>query len=416
MNSAIFTVCSRNYLGQAATLMSSVREHEPDVARFIVVVDRRAAEVDIDPILARILWLDELRIDNLEYKALVFDVLELNTNVKPTALKYLLESFDQCLYLDPDIVLYAPLQPVWAGLQVGCIVVTPHLLDPKSTLTFKAQQDLLRHGGFNLGFIGVARSSEALRFLDWWEVCCLEWGYHAPADGFFVDQKFVDHGPILFEGFKVLRHRGLNVAYWNLHERAVQHRDGVWMVGDERLIFMHYSGFIFNPKGPELDWVSKYPAVTNLVSSPEIRPLIDDYRLRLAKHGYQDLIQISYSFATFDNGMVIPRLARRLLSNGAIADTSLAQPFSASGEIYLRLQQAGALPRGGTTGPASAPRRRDRRREGRQLNLGLRVLRWLFRRLGVTRYDALIKFMGFSSSTFNQRFLLTPFLRDRDGR
>lgn len=408
MKKAVFTICSRNYLGQAATLMTSVREHEPDVSRFIVVVDRRTDVVDIDPLIANLIWPDELSIPDLEYKALVFDVVELNTNVKPSAIKYLLESFDQCLFLDPDTVLYAPLQPVWDGLSTANVVLTPHLLDPKSTLTFKAQQDLLRHGGFNLGFIGLARSAETLRFLDWWEVCCLEWGFNAQTDGFFVDQKFVDHGPVLFEGFKVLRHRGLNVAYWNLHERAVENRGGVWMVGDEPLLFVHYSGFIYDPKGPEVDWISKYPAVANLAQRPEVRPLFDDYRRRLTANGYPDLVKIPYSFASFDNGLPVPRLARRLLGSGALAVSTRQQPFSAAGEIYRQLQLAGALPVVPSGSKPTSPARRDRAREGRQLDTGLRVLRWLYRRLGVNRYDALVKFMGFASSTFNQRFLLTP--------
>jgi hypothetical protein len=414
MNKAIFTVCSRNYLGQAATLMTSVREHAPDAARFIVVVDRRVEAADIDPSLATIIWIDELGIQDLEYRAFVFDVLELNTNVKPSALKYLLLSFDQCLYLDPDIVLYAPLRAVWDGLQAANVVVTPHLLDPQSTLTFKAQQDLLRNGGFNLGFIGVTRSAETLRFLDWWEICCLEWGFHAPSEGFFVDQKFMDHGPVLFEGFKVLRQKGLNVAYWNLHERPVQLRNGIWMVGDEPLVFMHYSGFIFEPKGEEVDLISKYPAVTNLAIRPELRALFDDYRHRLASNGYPDLIRIDYSFSVFDDGMPIPRLARRLIGSGAIPVTSRVRPFRAEGEIYRRLRGAGALP---PASPGAAPqpaRRRDRGREHRQLDTGLRVLRWLYRRLGVNRYDALVKFMGFASGTLNQRFLLPPALGDRD--
>ena len=33
MTHAIFTICSRNYLGQATTLMRSVAEYEPDAAR-----------------------------------------------------------------------------------------------------------------------------------------------------------------------------------------------------------------------------------------------------------------------------------------------------------------------------------------------------------------------------------------------
>ena len=404
MSNAIFTICSRNYLGQAKTLMQSVRQFEPDTARYIVLVDRKVENPEVAADEAAVIWIEDLDIPDVEFKALIFDVLELNTNVKPTVMRHLLAQHRRCAYLDPDTFLYGPFTPVWEGLDAANVVVTPHLIDPESTVDRVMQQDLLRHGGFNLGFIGVAATPEADRFLAWWEQCCLNFGFHAPADGLFVDQKFVDHAHMYFDGVKVLRHRGLNIAYWNLHERPMRHDGARWMAGNDPLVFMHFSGFIYAPRPDQQDLITKYPTVTTLVNRPEIRPLFDDYRERLRANAYPDLARLPYSFNTFDNGAAVTRMARRLVGTGVVAAADRRQPFRADGPVYRALEQAGALEPVRAAG-RPAPKR-DAAGESTQAGRAHAILRWLYRRLGPTRYEFLLRFLTLIGSTLNQGFLV----------
>jgi hypothetical protein len=305
--------------------------------------------------------------------------------------------------MDPDTVLYAPLTPVWEGLRDANVVVTPHIVDPVSGVDFPWEQDLLRHGGFNLGFIGASATAESDRLLRWWEDRCLTCGFNAAPDGFFVDQKFMDQAHMFFDGVKVLRHKGLNIAYWNLHERPLHQVDGTWMVEHQPLIFMHFSGFDFAPKPSDVMKVSRYPSTVSLDTRPEIAPLFHDYRNRLKDNRYAELAKLPYSYSSFDNGVPVTRLARRLLGTGALVVQERTQPFRADSPIYKALKEVGALPK---LVRAGAPTPRDRDAEQVQLRQALGVMSWLFRRLGVTRYESLLKFMTYAGSTLNQGFLV----------
>jgi hypothetical protein len=403
MSAAIFTICSRNYLGQAVSLMQSVVEHEPECDRYVVLVDRKVADAQIDPGVATVLWFEDLQIPDAEYRALVFDVLELNTNIKPTVLRRLLDRYDRCVYLDPDTYLYAPLEPVWEGLRSSNFVATPHLILPPVSAGAPWDQDLLRHGSFNLGFFAASASSETTRFLSWWEDRCLTSGFNAPSDGFFVDQKFVDHAHTYFDGLKVLRHPGLNIAYWNLDERPVTQRDGRWVVGDHPLVFMHFSGFIFDPKPHEALRITKNRTSITLETRPELAPLFSAYRERLVRNHHATLSRTPYSYDRFDDGASIGRLARRLVGSGAIPVSDRSAPFSSSGPIYRSLKNAGAISGAVSAGSASV---RNRDAERQSLSRGMRLLGWLYRRLGATRYEALLKFMSHAGSTLNQMLVV----------
>lgn len=402
MNRAIFTICSLNYFGQAKNLMQSVREHEPEVKRYIVVVDRKSVAPLADPGLANVLWYEELGIEEAELKAFIFNVIELNTNVKPTALRRLLETHDQCVYLDPDVRVYAPLTPVWSALANSNVALTPHVLAPSIEPTYPWGKDFLQVGGCNLGFIGVSASAESERFLRWWENRCLTCGFYARADGFFVDQKFIDHALVYFDGLKVLRHKGLNVAWWNWSERHLRCDAGVWHVDDEPLIFIHFSGFIFEPDEEQKFEISKSKCPVSLRTQPQLAPLLDQYRQGLDMSGYAESIKTPYSFSSFDNGVPVSQLARRLVALGAVEVEDPKKPFDSNGATYQALRKIGALDHG-----RGRPLvyRRDTRREFAQLATAQRLLKWMLPVLGVNRYEAMLRFFSYAGSTLNQKFL-----------
>jgi hypothetical protein len=385
--------------------MESLREHEPDCARYIVLVDRKNPHVSVPDGAASVVWAEDLGIEYFEFVAFSYDVLELNTNIKPRAICLLLEHHDVCVYLDPDIRVYQPLVPVWEALQTASVALTPHMLAPVFDDARPSERDLLRFGIFNLGFVGVAATDEGRELLRWWENRCLTRGFQAPADGLFVDQKFMDLVPGYFRCVAILRHPGLNVAYWNLHERTPHLEADRWRVAGQDLVFVHFSGFIYRPKSHEVDEISKYPNRISLVRRPELRLLFDDYRAALLRNGYESFINIPYSFAAFDNGMTIPRIGRRVAALG-FAKHPPNSPFSADGPLYAALSRARLLPRaqwlasaGLPPGPTAAP-------SGRLWRVVEALLRALLRFGGVRRYELMLRLMTKLGSDLNHGFLL----------
>ncbi len=130
-----------------------------------------------------------------------YDILELNTNVKPTFMKYLLAQFEleALVYLDPDIYVYTPLIPIMEMLRAFNVVLTPHLTSPlPDDGRSPCERDLLYNGTYNLGFIAVTNSHESIRMLDWWELRCL---HEAFSEGRSAVYSSIKSGSILFPGY-----------------------------------------------------------------------------------------------------------------------------------------------------------------------------------------------------------------------
>ena len=95
------TICSLNYLSKAMVLIDSYLDHHPEQTFHLVIVDKKTNISFIDSDRVNILWVEELGIPNFLAYAFMYDVIELNTNVKPFVLTKLLKKYDSVLYLDP---------------------------------------------------------------------------------------------------------------------------------------------------------------------------------------------------------------------------------------------------------------------------------------------------------------------------
>ena len=77
-----------------------------------------------------------------------------------------------------------------------------------------------RYGIFNVGWLTFRRNDAALACLTWWRERCLEWCFDREEPSRFADQKYLDDWPSRFEDVHVVRHKGANVASWNLANYA----------------------------------------------------------------------------------------------------------------------------------------------------------------------------------------------------
>jgi FkbM family methyltransferase len=304
------TIIARNYLAHARVLASSYLEHHPEGTFSVLVLD---VDETVDPAAEGFEVIDpEQVVDPAEFRtmSLIYSVMELATAVKPKLLEYLMAREDgPVIYLDPDIQVFGSLAPVFRQAAEHGIVLTPHTLDPvprdgrNPSETF-----ILQSGVYNLGFIGVAPGSED--FLAWWwerlrRDCIVQ-----PEAGLFVDQRWVDFAPALFDP-AILRDPGLNVAYWNLATRPVRRDGGGWAAGGSPLVFFHFSGY--DPAAPWL--LSKHqgdrPRIL-LSEHPELKELCDAYGRALLDRGFDLVSRIPYGLGTLPNGLVVDRWMRRL--------------------------------------------------------------------------------------------------------
>ncbi len=330
MKAAVCTIVAKNYLAHARVLMESVRLWNPELVRIVILVDRIDGYFDPAKEPFDVVLSEELDIPKARWFHFKYPVLELSTAVKPYALGFLLDRYelDKIIYLDPDIKVYASLQPLLDTLDRYSMVLTPHITDPLDDGFHPSELDILRCGTFNLGFIGLTSGPETHRFLEWWrkklyDLCVID----LPR-GIFVDQRWMDLAPSLFSRVGIIREPGYNVAYWNLNSRHVERVQDALTVNREPLYFLHFSGF--DPRNP--GEVSRHQNRFRLPTLEAVtQELALQYRDDLFAAGFDACRKWPYAYGRFANGLPIPDRGRSLHHESRRVGGHLEDPFSEEG-------------------------------------------------------------------------------------
>jgi glycosyltransferase involved in cell wall biosynthesis/SAM-dependent methyltransferase len=328
----VCTIIAKNYLAAARVLGDSLREHHPEVGFHVLVVDE--IEGYIDPELERfeVLRPQEIGIPDFDAMAGIYQILELSTAVKPWLLRHLLERSDDgvVLYLDPDIRLYDRIDDVFEAVREHGLVLTPHNTEPIPRDGLKpAEEDILIAGAYNLGFIGLGRTDFADFLLDWWAERLERDCVSDPANGLFVDQRWIDLVPGLADDYLLLRDPGFNLAYWNLATRkVVKNGDGSFRVNDEPLRLFHFSGF--DPGQPHM--LSKHQDRIRLPDEPALAELCADYAEALWAAGHREASPWPYSYDETHGGIVLTPAHRATYRKAVLEDDLEGSLFTADGE------------------------------------------------------------------------------------
>lgn len=393
------TIVSANYLHFAWTLAESFFQFHPHDEFHVLVVDRLPEDFVSRNPKVQVVEVEQLGLKGFHSLAFKYNILELNTAVKPSFLKYLFQKgADKAVYFDPDIYLFAPLDVIYQTLDTASAVLTPHLLSPTPDPEHVYENDQLVTGVFNLGFVAVSNSSQGRSFLDWWEDRCLQFGFEDLRCGLFVDQKWLIHAPCFFDKVHILRHAGCNVAYWNLYERTLSETPEGWVVnGHSPLVFFHFSGY--KPGKP--DELSTKERV-ELEIYPALRKLLMGYGDRLKANGADFYRKYSYAYDRFSDGSPVTMLARRLYSV-TMDQWGEEDPFDARGSFYKAAKKARVLSKQDQSGKYSTNNLPSDDWRIKAIN---RFLFSLPRVIGGDRYTMLMKYLSFITILRHQRQLL----------
>lgn len=394
---AAVTICSINYIAKALVLFDSYISYHPDHNFYLVIVDRKN-DININRDNIKIIWAEDLNIPNFLQYAFAYDVIELNTNIKPTALQLLLQTHDSVLYLDPDVKVYAPLTSVFEQLNIASLVVTPHSNTPVLDGKKPDDLELLKFGAFNLGFIGVSQCEEGFSFLEWWSNRCLEFGFYEPQLGLAVDQKWVGLAPCFFPNMQVLHDEGLNVAFWNLHERRLELINGLWMVnGTSLLKFIHFSSFSTSFPGDVAQKQTRF----NPMSRPDFNSLAFPYADELRANASEEFSKAQYGFDYFDDGTYITPALRRFYSQLRQVVFRLHEnPFCWDGAVIKFAKKQGLLVKHKDVSKRHTFRDIDT--YSFQIKVINKMLRLTLFLIGPERYFNLMRYLAHISSLRNQ--------------
>jgi hypothetical protein len=316
-----------SYLNRARVLFQTLRRFHPDWELVALVTDRPPAGFRFDPAAEpfdRVVWAQELGIPDFPAWLFKHDVVEVCTAVKGPFLHQACGSgADAVVYLDPDTALFGSLAPIEAWLEDHDILLTPHLIDPNDTPEAIADNDLSasRTGIFNLGFVAIRTTGEGARFAKWWNDRLLDWCYDDMPAGLFVDQRWCDHVPALFDKVKVIRDPGYNVASWNLSTRTVAvGKDGRVTVNGAPLRFWH-----FTKLGPMGDAMTKKYGGTNF----PVYEVWSWYKRQVTKATDGAIPERWWAYGAYSDGTPIEKSHRVLYRRRPDLQAAFPDPFAA---------------------------------------------------------------------------------------
>jgi glycosyltransferase involved in cell wall biosynthesis len=335
---SFFTICASNYLANAVVLGQSVSAAHGGSRLTVFLLDALPADVTA-PDQVDIVTADTIMpIADWHHYQCFYSLLELATSIKPLCFKYLLTSdCAAAIYLDPDIVLFNPLNLVLSAIQAGHeIVLTPHILTPLPT-DGKIPNDLaiMRAGIFNMGFGAFSNTARSLAIISWWERQLRTLGSADISTGLFTDQKWIDFAPVFSPTTYIIRDPSYNVAYWNLHERKLTRHDDGWRVtfvdgSQSDLTFFHFSGY-----SPTTDILSKHENRFGKRPPGDTRQLLARYSDLLVVSGLYALRERPIAAPRFDNGVAWDPICRMLYRGILSADPDFGDPLQ--GDAFLRV-------------------------------------------------------------------------------
>lgn len=324
-----YTSITSNYLPKARVLAASVKRAQPAAQFHLMLSDQPPPGFDLaqEP-FDSLLTVADLPL--AEPKPWIFkhSVVELCTAVKGLAAQEIARRTQAAhiFYFDPDMVVFSGLDRLGSTLDQHSILLTPHLTVPESTRQGILDNEIsaLKHGVYNLGFIGINLGHQQGRdFLDWWSARLLDFCYDDICGGLFTDQRWVDLAPSFFDAVGILRGPEYNVATWNLSTRtATGSLEEGLLINGQPLSFYHFSGF---DGGAQEVMLGRYGR-----SSPVLFKLREWYISACQAQGQDSLGTRPSIYASFDNGEPIARLHRLLYRERDDLRAAFPDPFDTS--------------------------------------------------------------------------------------
>jgi hypothetical protein len=308
MKIAIYTSFAINYLAKARVLVRTIKQRNPQIDVIGIVCDRFPSTIRVtDEEFDQIWMVEDYPAAPIRSWIFRHGIMELSTAVKGWGLTRLLDAgYDYVIYLDPDCwVLKDPAKIVDclpSGFSVGVVPHTTRAADSDEEIRI-VETSSLRHGIYNLGFLLVRNDGNGQRFARWWAARLDKYCIDDFNAGLFTDQRWFDLAVGYFDFIKIIRHNGIDVASWNVGQRALTRNGDGYLVDGDELMFYHFSGV-----GPTSvhRWVrEKFAPADPLAAELEF-----SYEAMINESGQAELAKTIPYFELYSDGVSVPAIHR----------------------------------------------------------------------------------------------------------
>jgi len=326
MATHIYTSIIANYIPKARVLAHSVKKCHPEAIFHLFISDALPDGFKVEDEPFDHVWtIPDLGLQNEDQWLFEHSIVEVSTGIKGFALLKLLDlpGCTEVLYFDPDMVVLRRLDGLLKHFNTSSILLTPHLTAPEKTMEAILDNEfsVLKHGIYNLGFVGVKKSTEGLHFARWWAARLQYFCFDDIPNGLFTDQRWVDLAPSFFPGCMILHYPGYNVCTWNLTHRTVAGslESGLTANG-QPVVFYHFSGL---DSGAQEAMLNRYGA-----QMPALRELREWYLNECERMGQTAMSAIPWAYGRFDNGKPITQVHRTRYRHRGDLREAFPKPFS----------------------------------------------------------------------------------------
>jgi len=276
----VCTIITADYLPLAKVLHASLQKYVPGTTLQVLVVDEHHDTAAGDLIIHSV---DDLA-GSAYFKGIQKKYGHTNPDyfrwaLKPVFIGYLLEKgFTKVLFTDPDIFFVGNFAFLFEELDTFNVLLTPHWANIDPTENEDSLLAVLKGGLYNAGFVGAGtKGAEAMA---WWAGLCHYKTEDRKELGLFVDQKYLDILPVQFDQVEIIKHRGCNLASWNIDSSKRELVNGKLMINQAyEPVFIHFA------KDTIVNIINRNDAL--------LKPFLDEYITALQKENFNLLQQLN---------------------------------------------------------------------------------------------------------------------------
>lgn len=324
----IFTSVCANYVHKARTLAQSVKKNIPDAKMVLCLVEKEVDSRIPDECFDEIILAKDAWEGNFNRFIFKHAIVEASTAVKGQFFRYLMDRYteeSQFVYLDPDVYVYSDFVELRNELKQSPIVLCPHLLKPGN---IDMELSSTAHGVYNLGFLGISRSEEGRKCVDWWADRLYLFCYDDIQRGIFTDQKWFDLVPCFFNA-TVFKHHGYDFAPWSLLNCNMETRESEYYIEGDPLRFIHFSGLGHSAEKCMKDWLPE--------GEHPFKELYAQYKSIHDANNADNISMTPWSYSQYESGEPIDDGIRIGYRNNYDVMFMEENPFAKSNKFYKEM-------------------------------------------------------------------------------
>ncbi|MCJ8010954.1 hypothetical protein MUG84_04240 [Paenibacillus sp. KQZ6P-2] len=218
----VTTIATWNEFAEALLMAESVKEHHPKASVIVCLIENSLPESERYPWVKHFVLARDLGIPDFDAYMSRFQGFQHVSVLRGYLFRFLADVYsgeNEFIYLDARMLVVSPLKEFRSMMSSSTIVLTPHFVEPFSRTDCSREIQVLTDGTFHMGMIGMTRTQELGRLLNWWIRAIREFDGQHVFGGSLHDQKCLNLVPGYFQT-GILRHPGYNVGFWNIHEQS----------------------------------------------------------------------------------------------------------------------------------------------------------------------------------------------------